>query len=29
MKLGWKLLLPLATINLLVTAIVVGLFFAN
>jgi NADH-quinone oxidoreductase subunit H len=29
MKLGWKLLLPLATVNLLVTAIVVGLFFEN
>lgn len=29
MKLGWKLLLPLATLNLLVTAIVVGLGFPN
>jgi len=29
MKLGWKVLLPLATINLLVTAIVVGLGFAH
>ena len=29
MKLGWKVLLPLSTINLLVTAIVVGLGFAN
>jgi NADH-quinone oxidoreductase subunit H len=29
MKLGWKVLLPLATLNLLVTAIVVGLGFAH
>jgi len=29
MKLGWKLLLPLATLNLLVTAIVVGIWFQN
>ena len=29
MKLGWKLLLPLATLNLLVTAIVVGIWFTN
>ncbi len=29
MKLGWKFLLPLATLNLLVTAVVVGIFFAN
>ncbi len=29
MKLGWKLLLPLATLNLLVTAIIVGLGFPN
>ncbi len=29
MKFGWKVLLPVATVNLLVTAIVVGLVFAN
>ena len=29
MKLGWKLLLPLSTLNLLVTAIVVGIWFKN
>ena len=29
MKLGWKILLPLATLNLVVTAIVVALGFAN
>jgi len=29
MKLGWKILLPLATVNLLATAIVVGLGFAH
>ncbi len=29
MKLGWKVLLPLATINLVVTAVVVALGFAN
>ena len=29
MKLGWKLLLPLATLNLLITAIVVGIWFKN
>jgi NADH-quinone oxidoreductase subunit H len=29
MKLGWKVLLPLATVNLVVTAIVVALGFAN
>jgi NADH-quinone oxidoreductase subunit H len=29
MKLGWKVLLPLATLNLLVTAIVLGLGFVN
>jgi NADH-quinone oxidoreductase subunit H len=29
MKLGWKVLLPLATLNLLVTAIVVGLGFSE
>ncbi len=29
MKFGWKVLLPVATANLLVTAIVVGLMFAN
>jgi NADH:ubiquinone oxidoreductase subunit H len=29
MKLGWKILLPLATLNLLVTAIVVGIWFTN
>ena len=29
MKLGWKVFLPLATLNLLVTAIVVGLGFAH
>ena len=29
MKLGWKLLLPLSTLNLLVTAIVVGIWFTN
>jgi NADH-quinone oxidoreductase subunit H len=27
MKFGWKVLLPLATLNLLVTAVVVGLAF--
>jgi NADH-quinone oxidoreductase subunit H len=29
MKFGWKVLLPLATLNLLVTAVVVGLGFAH
>ncbi len=29
MRLGWKVLLPLATINILITAIVVGLGFAH
>jgi NADH-quinone oxidoreductase subunit H len=29
MKLGWKVLLPLATLNLVVTAVVVALGFAN
>ena len=29
MKLGWKVLLPLATLNLVVTAIVIALGFAN
>ena len=29
MKFGWKVLLPLATLNLVVTAIVVALGFAN
>jgi NADH-quinone oxidoreductase subunit H len=29
MKFGWKVLLPVATANLLITAIVVGLAFAN
>ncbi len=29
MKFGWKVLLPVATVNLLVTAIIVGLVFAN
>ncbi|HWH14671.1 MAG TPA: NADH-quinone oxidoreductase subunit NuoH [Miltoncostaeaceae bacterium] len=29
MKFGWKVLLPLATVNLIVTAIIVGLFFQN
>lgn len=29
MKFGWKVLLPLATVNLVVTAVVVGLFFQN
>jgi NADH-quinone oxidoreductase subunit H len=29
MKFGWKVLLPLATVNLVVTAIVIGLFFEN
>ena len=29
MKLGWKVLLPLSTINLLITAIVTGLAFKN
>ncbi len=29
MKFGWKVLLPVATANLLVTAIIVGLVFAN
>ena len=29
MKLGWKVLLPLATLNLLVTAIVLALGFAD
>lgn len=29
MKFGWKVLLPLATLNLVVTALVVGLGFAN
>ncbi len=29
MKFGWKVLLPVATANLLITAIIVGLVFAN
>ena len=29
MKLGWKLLLPLSTLNLLITAIVIGIWFTN
>ena len=29
MQFGWKILLPLATLNLVVTAIVVALGFAN
>jgi NADH-quinone oxidoreductase subunit H len=29
MRLGWKVLLPIATANLIVTAIVVGVFFQN
>jgi NADH-quinone oxidoreductase subunit H len=29
MKFGWKVLLPLATANLIVTAIIVGVFFQN
>jgi NADH-quinone oxidoreductase subunit H len=29
MKFGWKVLIPLATANLLITAIVVGLAFQN
>jgi len=29
MRLGWKVLLPLATVNLIVTAIVIGIFFQN
>jgi NADH-quinone oxidoreductase subunit H len=29
MKLGWKVLLPIATLNLLVTAVVLALGFAN
>ena len=29
MKLGWKVLLPLATLNLVITAVVVALGFAN
>ncbi len=29
MKFGWKVLLPVATVNLLVTAVIVGLMFAN
>jgi NADH:ubiquinone oxidoreductase subunit H len=29
MKLGWKVLLPLSTINLLITAIITGLAFKN
>jgi NADH-quinone oxidoreductase subunit H len=29
MKFGWKVLLPIATLNLLVTAVVVGLGFAH
>ena len=29
MKFGWKVLLPVATINLFITAIIVGLGFAN
>lgn len=29
MRFGWKVLLPLATLNLIVTAIVVGIFFQN
>ena len=29
MKLGWKVLLPLATLNLVITAVVVALGFAD
>jgi NADH-quinone oxidoreductase subunit H len=29
MKFGWKVLLPLATANLVITAIIIGLFFQN
>ena len=29
MQLGWKILLPLATVNFVVTAIVVGIWFSN
>jgi NADH:ubiquinone oxidoreductase subunit H len=29
MQFGWKILLPVATVNLVVTAIVVALGFAN
>ncbi len=29
MRFGWKVLLPLATANLIITAVVVGLFFQN
>jgi NADH:ubiquinone oxidoreductase subunit H len=29
MKFGWKILLPVATLNLVVTAVVVALGFAN
>ncbi len=29
MRLGWKVLLPLATANLIITAIVIGIFFQN
>ena len=29
MQFGWKVLLPLATLNLVVTAVVVALGFAN
>ena len=29
MKFGWKVLIPIATLNILVTAIVLGLGFAN
>jgi NADH-quinone oxidoreductase subunit H len=29
MKFGWKVLLPVATANLLLTAVIVGLGFAN
>ncbi|HMM48755.1 MAG TPA: NADH-quinone oxidoreductase subunit H, partial [Miltoncostaeaceae bacterium] len=29
MQLGWKLLLPLATANFIITAIIVGIWFSN
>ena len=29
MKLGWKVLLPLATLNMVVTAVIVALGFSN